>query len=1366
MKKLSCFISSTFNDMQTERDFIRLTLEEKINDELRKAGLFLEFIDLRWGVNVQSEEESNYDKKVLGVCLEEIRNTKPFFIVFLGERYGWVPNEEDVLSILYENEGRKEEFLGKSITEIEINFALKTYIDTGKCLFYFRNPVDFRGDERAKEKFVSAGEDLIKLTELKQKITKLFPNQVRTYDASWDKGKGSFILAENFKEKILNDIATLFDDACSESMYTSEQQKRKALIDLTVEKKASLFAGRELELLQAIEFVRENEKKILDITSNEGCGKSVFMSKIFKEIEATNDAILYYFCDSVDEVFSLKELIKYFLQELGYNEDLSSLTLNELIRKFQQSINIAYRERQVVIFIDGIDRIIRNKKELSFLNSFAYNNVKFIISRNREYSLSKYISSLDSVELKLLNYTKKDISEVANRYFELAHRTVSESFIQELVEKEQCYPKTCSNPSYLNLLLQDINNLSESDFKKINENVSAGLSFSQNVEIFQKTIIKNAGKSFEEELRRQEEKIKRLIPLAKYYFEFLALSPQGMCEREMSFVLHKFLLQQSPTDFSLFVKSFKAFLVCDDNGYWHFSQRRILNYFLQNIKKEDRIKYYHVLLELYNEHGAQALKERYALSCYFELSDFEEAYNFLSSNIQNKIIIDAFIRYIDSSENYLKIFSNLILCDKSKVLERVFAKIIILHEIDFNKWYNIFIKFYNRKKLKNIISNKEIRWLVYNNLVSLSFLAYNKGEYVKGIKLVSIISKYFGSFKKTWLYNFYERKAFKLGEKGEEEKALNLLEKSEEMFKGYKGTNLFPAYELEALTIMLRAKLAKVIRYGRLIDLVVDEIHSLKKKEEQKEEYRDKEKRKIIKLLKSIDKIYQATEETKEREKISLNFIDDCIELGYFNSEERIYWLSKKFEYLSREFLLTAIEEEKAQSSWLYKALSKGSNKVLKDYSLELPKYEQEQKLILKRQYDEIVEYINNEDSNKELVALCCISLAKYHDNVAIIDDYTFTEKAVNVTNENLKNKFSPESIENYQKALYQKVCEREMLGNLRKEDAKELLKISKLSIQINPTTQNYDAYFEAYDKCERFKEVDSDDIIKKNEYIKKRKKEVKFEASEEKQIQKRKQRMFIVLESLFFILLGSVFLLILNRVAFFPQIAFLLVMSIFVGCLGSISIIYLFAPRNKKSMGMGILVLFLFIAFLIYLFNYSINLSTIYELFVGGNVDDLTAQIKYGSFIRYGGKELCELVFQCLMLLIPLVIALITNGHYLKTLRLHRSASDLKNYKTYVIDYPRNLAFMKNATMCALLSQIPIAYFLFNKYVYVINIENIERLRSIIGIRTDVLPMILGIIIGITVIVSIACLFAMRHAYKYLMIQKSKYDKRRIFRK
>ena len=126
------FVSSTFADMQLERDVLRDLVAPDINNMAHKYNDHIEFCDLRWGVNTEDMESEDASRKVLDVCLDEIDRTNPPMIIMIGERYGWIPEKEHVVSIA-KRKRMPLDNLQKSVTALEaeygtINLERKTLV--------------------------------------------------------------------------------------------------------------------------------------------------------------------------------------------------------------------------------------------------------------------------------------------------------------------------------------------------------------------------------------------------------------------------------------------------------------------------------------------------------------------------------------------------------------------------------------------------------------------------------------------------------------------------------------------------------------------------------------------------------------------------------------------------------------------------------------------------------------------------------------------------------------------------------------------------------------------------------------------------------------------------------------------------------------------------------------------------------------------------------------------------------------------------------------------------------------------------------------------------------------------------------------
>lgn len=122
-KTVYVFISSTFNDMHAERDFLVKRVFPGLSDWCERRRLRLMDIDLRWGV---TELDATRNLNVLNACLNRIDACRPFFLCFLGQRYGWVPSPSDVSpETLADFPGLESAIAGNvSVTELEIRHAV------------------------------------------------------------------------------------------------------------------------------------------------------------------------------------------------------------------------------------------------------------------------------------------------------------------------------------------------------------------------------------------------------------------------------------------------------------------------------------------------------------------------------------------------------------------------------------------------------------------------------------------------------------------------------------------------------------------------------------------------------------------------------------------------------------------------------------------------------------------------------------------------------------------------------------------------------------------------------------------------------------------------------------------------------------------------------------------------------------------------------------------------------------------------------------------------------------------------------------------------------------------------------------------
>lgn len=121
--EIPVFISSTFNDMHAERDYILKNVFPQLGEWCEKRHVFLQDIDLRWGVTPQDTKTRNTIYK----CLTAVDRCRPFFLCFLGQRRGWVPALDEINLLTRKTFPEIEEMArtkSRSATEYEIEHAL------------------------------------------------------------------------------------------------------------------------------------------------------------------------------------------------------------------------------------------------------------------------------------------------------------------------------------------------------------------------------------------------------------------------------------------------------------------------------------------------------------------------------------------------------------------------------------------------------------------------------------------------------------------------------------------------------------------------------------------------------------------------------------------------------------------------------------------------------------------------------------------------------------------------------------------------------------------------------------------------------------------------------------------------------------------------------------------------------------------------------------------------------------------------------------------------------------------------------------------------------------------------------------------
>lgn len=315
-KNIKIFLSSTFRDMDAERDAIMNSVYPAVAQQLAPHGITVDFIDLRWGVSTSDVDEAERENHVLRECIDGIQSSRPFFIGLLGDRYGWVPSQESWDTIVDGMTEEEKRFINsdtaqaRSVTELEILFG--SLMDTDnlhRSFFCFRSPEVYAHIDAAHlATFREQGDAAARrLAQLKEKIAATMhahrlDRNVCRYDCRWDGQHltGMDTLAEFLTTALVQEIMLYeCEDQTANPDNAYEDMERRDME--RVAQSNRLFCGRGDWLRWLKEYVATGGGKTLLLTAPYGFGKTALVCRLYELLENDGGFTPYiYFADRRD----------------------------------------------------------------------------------------------------------------------------------------------------------------------------------------------------------------------------------------------------------------------------------------------------------------------------------------------------------------------------------------------------------------------------------------------------------------------------------------------------------------------------------------------------------------------------------------------------------------------------------------------------------------------------------------------------------------------------------------------------------------------------------------------------------------------------------------------------------------------------------------------------------------------------------------------------------------------------------------------------------------------------------------------------------------------------------------------------------
>lgn len=441
-RAIRVFVSSTFRDMQEERDELIKRVFPALRHRCEQRLVAWGEVDLRWGIT----DEQRAEGQVLPLCLAEIRNCRPFFIGLLGERYGWVP--EQLPGELAETEPWLWTTVGSSVTELEIlHGVLNDPAMAGHALFYFRDPAYIDGlppDQR--EDFrepVALGAE--KLRRLKARI----------------RGSG-LPLVEGYRDpralgdRVLADLGAIIDRLYPEGSEPDQAARETAGHEAFARSRARAYVGR-AETFQRLDAHADGSSPPLVVTGESGLGKSALLANWIAAYQKTHPTtpVIAHYIGATAESTDWAALARRILNGLSRWMGVALAQPNgaaELRQAVAAGLAQAGARGRVVLVIDGLNQLEDREgaPDLVWLPRTLPPNVRLVLSSLPGRSLDEAARrGWPTLEVHALDQDER--AELIERYLAEHRKTLSASRVATIASTP-----AAANPLFLRALLEEL----------------------------------------------------------------------------------------------------------------------------------------------------------------------------------------------------------------------------------------------------------------------------------------------------------------------------------------------------------------------------------------------------------------------------------------------------------------------------------------------------------------------------------------------------------------------------------------------------------------------------------------------------------------------------------------------------------------------------------------------------------------------------------------------------------------------------------------------------------------------------------------------------------------------------------------------
>jgi tetratricopeptide (TPR) repeat protein len=493
------FVSSTFQDMQAERDCLVSQVFPALEEALRARRTHLELVDLRLGVETAGMAgEPEKQGQVLKVCLDEIDRCRPFLVVFLGDRYGWVP-PKTLMDAIVQEKGLGIDTEGKSVVALEIEYGVLEHPEQrDRTFFYFRDRLPYEEVDPATGQDIpsdlkaayseahatDAGREQghRRLLELKHRIREELPDRCRSYAATWDFAAGRVRVPKELVQRIKDDLLEALVAEAESGSGGFAQNVPPSDFEQFIESRARGFVGRDSLVGSLLEHATSPQEATIRgccVTGVSGAGKSAVFARVYQLLRKREDRVVLSHAAGIGPHASrVNDLLRRWIVQLADHATASdsvgeAATDQQLEEAFAGLLRRASQSKRVVVLIDALDQLERTDRgrQLTWLPAAWPANARLMAFAVPGSESATLLRRPGMREMPLAPLSQEEAHGIAREIYARYHRTPNDMAVLAIIEKSAPEgQRAAGSPLWLTMALEHINLFDEDDFARADRN--------------------------------------------------------------------------------------------------------------------------------------------------------------------------------------------------------------------------------------------------------------------------------------------------------------------------------------------------------------------------------------------------------------------------------------------------------------------------------------------------------------------------------------------------------------------------------------------------------------------------------------------------------------------------------------------------------------------------------------------------------------------------------------------------------------------------------------------------------------------------------------------------------------------------------